>query len=80
MTEGPSCGSCRFWLDNGQDQICRRFPPTVQFLAATAEIPPRTISYFPGMQATGWCGEYGHKGAPAEVVAFPVVGDGTSRL
>ncbi len=80
MTEGPCCGTCRFWLEAGADKVCRRYPPTVTFLPAVQDVPPRTISYFPGMQPEGWCGEFSPRGAPSEVVIFPVPGDGTQRL
>lgn len=77
MTDEPNCGNCRFWLNAGPDQICRRFPPQTEFLPAAQDMPPRTISYFPGMKAEGWCGEWRKHGEVGTVTLLrPELGDG----
>lgn len=63
-----SCNNCVFWFktDNGAT-ICRRFPPfaeapKVKFSPDGSQIEKYiALSFFPPMQADGWCGE--HKGA-----------------
>ncbi len=77
--EAPACSNCRFWLKNGDEEICRRFPPAVHFIPASASgatiTLAGTISFFPGMKANGWCGEYAPK--VAAVVLEMVPGDGS---
>ena len=69
-----TCGSCRFWLKLGEEEVCRRFPPSVSFIPASGTgatiTAPGTISYFPGMKATGWCGEYRAKGQSGSVTTL----------
>ena len=54
----PCCGTCRFWLNLGEEKICRRNPPQVFFLPPAGMTPPSTVSFFPGVQEFGWCGEW----------------------
>ena len=67
MSDDASCGNCRFFLVSGHEKVCRRFPPLATFIPAAGTgatiTAPQTISYFPGMQETGWCGEHRPKGS-----------------
>lgn len=81
MSDSPACGNCRFWLKNGQEEICRRFPPHVHFVPASASgatiTMAQTISFFPGMQITGWCGEHEPLKAGVVITMVPGPGDGS---
>jgi len=46
--EPESCGSCRFRLADG---TCRARPPQ-------PKLPYATLSVWPSVPETGWCGEY----------------------
>lgn len=58
------CGTCRFWLHvSEQEKVCRRYPPNSTLIPAGGISGPQTVSFFPGMKADGWCGEYRERGA-----------------
>ena len=57
----PSCLTCRYYLI--ADGLCRRYPPVVIGGPTAKKNPDGSpvmtwANVFPGMQATGWCGEY----------------------
>lgn len=60
MTDRECCGSCRFWYDEEQPTLCRRFPPVVMW-TPNKDGSFRVLSQFPVMRETGWCGEYKRK-------------------
>lgn len=81
MTDAPTCGTCRFWIDLGNERLCRRYPPQAVFIPASASgatiTQPHTLSFFPGMQASGWCGEHRPVSDAAKVIdLYPEIGDG----
>lgn len=65
---GESCASCRFFVKGrGADGsgVCRRYPPSVMVLGLQPNpLNPRDLgepiytAAFPGMAASGWCGEW----------------------
>lgn len=81
MSDEPRCGNCRFYLITGPERVCRRFPPQATFIAASGTgatiTPPQTISYFPGMQETGWCGCHEPKTTGQVITLVPTPGDGS---
>lgn len=50
------CRSCAFWLHQGEETICRRFPPQPIALPLPQGLAVR--SFFPPMGPVGWCGEW----------------------
>ena len=57
MTD-QTCRSCKFWLDTGSERLCRRYPPIASFIPGAGVSGPQTVSFFPGLDGTGWCGEW----------------------
>lgn len=65
---GSRCETCRFFYVDGDQYVCRRFPPTTILFEAKRErgAPGSGIegiqfvfqSVFPRMLASGWCGEH----------------------
>lgn len=61
--QGPRCETCRFYFIDGDDSLCRRYPPQVILVPVTKARPPAEPvfplqSRFPTMLPSGWCGEY----------------------
>lgn len=51
------CQNCKYYLPENENQgLCRRFPPTLWI-----HINGPTVSVFPPMMATGYCGEHAKK-------------------
>lgn len=71
----PCCGTCRFWLNTGLESVCRARRPCAMLLPASGFEGPRTVSFFPPMQATGWCGEHKPVGELGTVTALRPVPD-----
>jgi len=60
-----SCEDCIFWhKEMSGGTICRRYPPAAEAVMVrfnadeTAVERYTTLSFFPPMQAGGWCGEH----------------------
>lgn len=57
--QGPRCSTCRYWFQDDDRTLCRRFPPT-PIVLPVPEQPNKLMiqSQFPVMLPSGWCGEY----------------------
>lgn len=52
-----NCGGCKYFLQEHEGGLCRRFPPVVVAFPGP-QGPWTTGIVFPAMLATGWCGEW----------------------
>lgn len=55
------CGTCRFWLSDGVQALCRRNPPQVFLMSVSNEqnrLNLKTTAAWPNVSEGAWCGEW----------------------
>ena len=68
------CGTCRFWLSDGQNAICRRFPPQTFLMSAQdvqGQYQMKTTAAWPVSTAAAWCGEWRNAESATVTVLHP---------
>jgi hypothetical protein len=63
-SRGETCQACRcVWME-GNELVCRRYPPTVQIILVPAPAPrvgqmmAQQMAMLPPTRPDGWCGEF----------------------
>ena len=59
-----SCDNCKFFHQEGQSMVCRRYPPKTDVIMVPPKPPhihPRQAqhTYYPPVIKQMWCGEWG---------------------
>ena len=74
MADKAICKNCRFYWSEPGMVICRRKPPYVFLVPASTLEMPRTVSIWPGVQDTWWCGEFAPQVESTVVQLIPLDG------